>query len=156
MSDTAAIIIAVLGTMGTIGAGAGTALFQARKSRLAGVKNEDVQSQPAATAPDPIVGFGALVTALTGEVERLREDAVEDRREIAQLVADQERDRIAHDAGMKEMRAKHDAVVEENRRFRDVILTVMEQLRRVPPPEHSEILAFIIKHLPSLGKDPQT
>ena len=153
MSDTAQIIIAVLSTLGTIGAGAGVHFVQARKSRDAGVKSEDVQSQPSATTPDPLDVFRSLVADLSAEIQRLREDRDEDRAEIAALRTDQKRDRAAHQDGMREMRSKHDTVVEENRRFRDVILAVMEQLRRIPPPEHSDILAYILKHLPGLGKD---
>lgn len=86
MSDTAQIIIAVLSTLGTIGAGAGIHLVQARKSRDAGVKSEDVQSQP--PTPDPLDVFRSLIEDLSTEIQRLREDQLEDREQIRLTRAD--------------------------------------------------------------------
>ena len=42
----------------------------------------------------------------------------------------------------------------ENRTFRDVIVGVLERLRRQPPDEPASILEYIFKHLPNFGKDP--
>lgn len=88
MSDTAQIIIAVLSTLGTIGAGAGVHFVQARKSREAGVKSEDVQSQPPATTPDLLDVFRSLIEDLSAEIQRLREDQLEDREQIRLTRAD--------------------------------------------------------------------
>lgn len=70
MSDTAAIIVAVLSTIGTIGGGAVAAVIQMRKSRKAGVTDRDVQEQ--AERADPVVGFDRLTEHLASEVERLQ------------------------------------------------------------------------------------
>ncbi|WP_193118433.1 hypothetical protein [Brachybacterium tyrofermentans] len=71
MSDTAAVLVALLGTIGTIGAGAFTAVVQMRKSRRAGVKEKHVQE--AATQADPLVGFDRLTEHLASEVSRLQD-----------------------------------------------------------------------------------
>lgn len=42
----------------------------------------------------------------------------------------------------------------ENRTFRDVIVGVLERLRRQPPDEPASILEYILKHLPHFRKDP--
>lgn len=47
-------------------------------------------------------------------------------------------------------------LAEENRTFRTVIIGVLERLRRQPPDEPASILAYILKHLPHLGKEPHS
>lgn len=42
----------------------------------------------------------------------------------------------------------------ENRTFRDVIIGVLERLRRQPPDEPASILEYILKNLPNFRKDP--
>lgn len=88
MSDTTQIIIAVISTLGTILAGAGIHFVQARKSRSVGVKSEDVQSQPPSMTPDPLDALRSVIEGLSDEIQRLREDQVEDREQIRQTRAD--------------------------------------------------------------------
>lgn len=154
MSDTTAIIIAVIGSVATLGGGLITAVVQLRRSRAAGVQERHVQETEQELARD-VHDFEVLregLTFLRGEVDRLRASRTEDRAEIDQLRTDRDHDRETHADDMREMRAKHAEVVEENRHFRGVILAVMEQLRRIPPPAHSEIYKYIIQAVPGLGR----
>lgn len=158
MGEAVTVIGTAITTLGLIAVAIIRQGGQARDSKREGVKGGDVQPAPpvetASAADEPREGFRDLAKQLQEEIARLREDRAEDRAEVAQLRTDQNHDRASHAADMEEMRAKHAAVVEENRHFRVVILAVMEQLRRIPPPEHSEILTYLLTHLPGLGKDP--
>lgn len=57
-------------------------------------------------------------------------------------------------ARISRLESSNRELADENRTFRQVIVGVMERLRRQPPDEPASILAFILKHLPHLGKDP--
>lgn len=67
------ILLAVIGVIGIVGAGAGKDIVQLIRSRKAGVKNRDVQAQAQAPAkgPDAIDGFDRLVDRLEGRSSRL-------------------------------------------------------------------------------------
>ena len=139
----ASVLISLVG-----GGGGVWAFMQARTSKRLGVEQNHIEKESTT-----VTGFRQLVESLTGEVSRLREDRDEDRAELRTLRTAQIEDRAYYTRGMDEMRAKHGAVVEENRQFRVVILGVVDQLRRIPPPGHDDILAFILSHLPWLGKE---
>lgn len=51
---------------------------------------------------------------------------------------------------------ENESLARENRTFRRVILSVMDMLRRKPPETPETILAFILEHLPYIGKDRNT
>lgn len=51
---------------------------------------------------------------------------------------------------------ENESLARENRTFRRVILSVMDMLRRKPPETPETILAFILEHLPYIGKDKNT
>lgn len=53
-----------------------------------------------------------------------------------------------------ELERSNRALAEENRVFRNVIVGVLERLRRQPPDEPESILEYIFKHLPHFRKDP--
>lgn len=48
---------------------------------------------------------------------------------------------------------ENEALARENRTFRRVILTVMDMLRRKPPETPESVLAYILEHLPFIGKE---
>lgn len=149
---TQALTIVVPVIISLVGGGGGVwAFMQARTSKQLGVRQNDLERESTT-----VTGFRQLVESLTGEVDRLREDRDEDRREMCALRESQAEDRAFYTRGMDEMRAKHGIVVEENRQFRVVILGVVEHLRRVPPPEHGAILEFMLSHLPWLGDGQRT
>lgn len=83
MSDTAAVVVAVLGTIGTISAGALTAVIQMWKSRRAGVKNQDVQNE--SKKADPVAGFDRLTEHMASEIGRLQEEKAASVREVNRL-----------------------------------------------------------------------
>lgn len=43
-------------------------------------------------------------------------------------------------------------LIAENRLFRGVIRGTIERLRRVPPLDHSEIVAYILRHIPGIDE----
>lgn len=139
----ASVLISLVG-----GGGGVWALMQARTSKRLGVEQNHIEKESTT-----VTGFRQLVESLTAEVERLREDRDEDRAELQTLRTAQAEDRAYYTQGMDELRGKHDAVAQENRAFRAVILGVLDHLRRVPPPAHTEIVAYILDHFPWLGKD---
>lgn len=51
---------------------------------------------------------------------------------------------------------ENESLARENRTFRRVTLSVMDMLRRKPPETPETILAFILEHLPYIGKDKNT
>lgn len=143
------LTIAVPVIISLVGGGGGVwAFYQARVSKQLGVRQNDIEASANATT-----GFRDLVTALTTEVGRLREDRDEDRARIVDLTRAQDIDRESQRKAMADLLARYDVLADENRRFRDVILSVMEQLRRTPPPPHGEILTYILRYLPGLGKE---
>lgn len=134
-----------------VGGGGGVwAFMQARTTRLLGGKQNENERESVT-----VTGLKELASMLRSEVDSLREDRDEDRAVMRALRTSQEEDRAFYVRGMNELTEKHEAVVEENRKFRVVVLGVVEQLRRVPPPEHSVIREYILSHLPWLGEDKQ-
>jgi hypothetical protein len=148
--DTIQVLtIVVPGIIALVGGGGGVWTFmQARTTRLLGGKQHENERESVT-----VTGLKDLASMLRSEVDSLREDRDEDRAEMRALRDSQEEDRAFYIRGMNELTEKHEAVVEENRRFRVVILGVVDQLRRIPPPEHSEIRDFILSHLPWLGEE---
>lgn len=79
MSETAAVIVAVLSTIAAVMAGAGKHLIQGRRSKREGVEEEDTQPY---SGPESVTTLLEIVSALRSEVASLREDQMEDRSEI--------------------------------------------------------------------------
>ncbi|WP_344354428.1 hypothetical protein [Brachybacterium phenoliresistens] len=82
-------------------------------------------------------------------------------RELTRTAAEREQDRARAAAEREQDRARiadletaHQELAEENRTFRTVIAGVVNRLRRKPPDSPEAILAYILEHLPFLGKDP--
>lgn len=91
MSDTAAIVIQTLATIGLIGSGAVAAVVQMRKSRRAGVNDDHVREQ--AQQPDPTGGFDRLTEHMASEIDRLQHEKTAATRRIDELHGEVEAER---------------------------------------------------------------
>ena len=138
------IATTVLGSLGGLGGiGAGIAFLW--KAWVGRQERRARRSQ--AEAQDLDLAFTRMVRA--GErqdAEIARQDARIDRLSTR----DQE-----NRARIEKLEESNRALAAENRTFRDVLLGVMERLRRKPPDSPESILAFILTHLPHFGKDPE-
>lgn len=88
-------------------------------------------------------GVDAAFLRLERAADRLESDVV-------RLTASDESNR----GRIEKLEDANRALAEENRTFRTVVIGVMNRLRRKPPDSPEAILAFILEHLPFLGKDP--
>lgn len=138
-TQIATTILGSLGGLGGIGAGIAF-LWKAWSGR-----QERRARRVQAEAQDLDLAFTRMVRA--GErqdAEIARQDARIDRLSTRDH---ENRERIEN------LEESNRALAEENRTFRQVLLGVMERLRRKPPDSPESILAFIFHHLPYLGKD---
>lgn len=58
-----------------------------------------------------------------------------------------------HRGRIEALEESNRALARENRTFREVLVGVMDRLRRKPPDTPESILAYILAHLPHFGKD---
>lgn len=139
------IATTVLGSVGGLtGLGVGISfLWKVWTSR-----QERRAARARAEAQDVDLAFSRLVKASERQdteiarqdtkIVRLSEQAKEDRGRITKL------------------EESNKALAAENRTFRQVIVGVMERLRRKPPDSPETILAYILEHLPHFRKDPES
>lgn len=138
---TQIITSAFAGAGGLTGLGAGVVfLVKAWSGR-----QERRARRSQAEAQDLDAGFSRLVTAAERQdAEIARQDARIDR--LSKRDAEN-RSRI------EKLEQSNKALAEENRTFREVVVGVMERLRRKPPDSPESILDYILSILPNFGKD---
>lgn len=90
MPDFTTIIVALLGTVGAVGAGAGKHIVQMRTSRKVGVEDTaeaEVPEPEAEPAPSPVEGFDRLTERLDAQLVRMSAQQERDRRRLDHVEA---------------------------------------------------------------------
>jgi len=87
-------------------------------------------------------------TLMEKATDRLDKDV----KRLSETVAGQQSQITEQASQIGELQEMNAGLAEENRSFRRVILSVMDMLRRRPPETPETILAFILEHLPHIGK----